>query len=368
MHENPFAQTEHDGSILKEPFNPVIDLKIDTKSLHLPELRLSVAELEKAKEETKKIEEASQELSLDKKFQAYNIPSEIYKNVKFYKMIDYLHESAIVYSMPVLTHFSDKRLPEGYGYKGGAARALLLRSLGIDPTYQPRDIDIVRLSENEPHEGADNEVSKEFMPEDYAHGYGTEPIKDFDDYFAKRDLTINEVIATDEKIFATEACIFDNIRHILRITDFEKHNYDSSGQIGPKMLSKILRFYAESIVRYADAKIENVEEWQFNKTFISDFWLALQLDRAFEIGHRVAEEFVEQLIRHDYLPETIINADQALEYLLDEMGDDYFYFRHAPDWQYENELEWIKYFDEMGYDEDYSHLPKQSGMSKSSKK
>ncbi len=368
MLENPFMQTESDNSMLKEPFNPVIDLKIDTKSLRLPELKLSAMELEKAREETEKIEKASQAISLDKKFQAYNIPKEIYKNIKFYKIIDYLDEGAIVFSIPVLKHFSDKKLPEGYGYKGGAARALLLRSLGINPLYQPRDIDIVRLAKNQAYEGADDEISKEFMPDDYKNGHGAEPIKDFDDYFAKRDLTINEVLATDEKIYATTDCIFDNIRHILRITKFEKYNYDSSGRIGPKMLSKILRFYAEAIERYDDASIENVEEWQFNASFISPFWLALQLDRAFEIGPKVAENFVHQLIKQKQLPENIKNANQALEYLLDIMGDDCFYFRHAPDWQYENELEWIEYFDEMGYDEDYTHLPKHSGISKSRSK
>lgn len=77
-----------------------------------------------------------------------------------------------LFRVGVKNHFSERRLPQGYGYKGGAARALLLRSLEIDSTHQPRDIDVVRLSPKEPYEGADYEVAREFMPEDFAHGDG----------------------------------------------------------------------------------------------------------------------------------------------------------------------------------------------------
>ncbi|MBD3281770.1 hypothetical protein GF391_03420 [Candidatus Uhrbacteria bacterium] len=365
MSENPFVANNQTEQPFQEPFNPVIDLKVEAKSLHLPEIHLSAIRAEKAREKTKKVEEITKSISMDKILQKYHVPEKIYKNIKFYKIIDYLDEGAVLYEIPVLNHFSDKKLPEGYGYKGSAARALLLRSLNIDPSYKPRDIDVVRLSESEPYKGADDKIAQEFMPDDYEHGYGTEPISNFDDYFSNRDLTINEVLASDKAIFATQICILDNIRHILRITDFEKFNYSSTGRVGPKMLSKILRFYAEAIKRYDDASIENVEDWQFNEEGISFFWIALQLDRAYEIDAQVADNFVQQLVKHEQLPDEIQNADQALEYIMDAMEDDYFYFRHAPNWQFEHELEWIEYYDKMGYDEDYTQLPKHSGFGRS---
>ncbi|MFH1632265.1 MAG: hypothetical protein ABIA47_04615 [bacterium] len=47
-------------------------------------------------------------------------------------------------------------MPAGYGYEGGAARSLLMRALEIDLTYTPRDLDIIRLSDEEPSPGADD--------------------------------------------------------------------------------------------------------------------------------------------------------------------------------------------------------------------
>ncbi len=201
-----------------------------------------------------------------------------------------------IYVLGVTNHFSEDRPPEGYAYKGGAARTLLLRNLGIDPTYTPRDIDIVRLIEEEPYEDADHEVASKFMPEDYSTGYGVDYEEDVDQYFDTRDFTINEVLATDEKIWFTESCLRDTVRKVIRPTQFERYNFSEEGELGPKMLSKILRFYAEAVHRWDDAAIEGVEDWEFEEYFIRPFWLALQLDRAFDVSSAVAEKFVSELI------------------------------------------------------------------------
>jgi len=162
------------------------------------------------------------------------------------------------YSLPVINHFSDKRLPIGYGYKGGAARALLLRTLDIDPTYVPRDIDVVRLTWLKDSGELDAKVAQENMPDDFAYGAGVEVVSDRDEYLTSRDFRLNEVLATDDRIIFTRGALLDTIRHIIRPTSFEQ---GECGMVGPKMLAKMLRFYSEFIYRYDQAGIEEVENW-----------------------------------------------------------------------------------------------------------
>jgi hypothetical protein len=250
---------------------------------------------------------------------------------------------------PVKKHFTGERLPKGYGYKGGAARALLLKNLGIDPTYTPRDMDIIRLDPNEPAPGVDIKIAKKFMPEDFSHKNGVEVIQK-KDYFKTRDLTINEVLATDEEIIATPECILDSIRRIIRLTPFERKSY------GPKMLAKMLRFYAEAIYRWDSATIEDMNEWEFEKNFISPFWLALQMDRAFEVGIPIAEQYTKELQKRGQIPTFLNNAKKAADYLGDLLKHKNFYYRHAPSEQFDMEEEWIQ--------KKFEHLPKQSGFGK----
>ena len=249
-----------------------------------------------------------------------------------------------VMSLPVRNHFSDKRLPAGYGYKGGAARVLLLRALGTDPTYRPRDIDVVRLSWDEDSSDRDDEVSKEFMPEDYEHGDGVEIIDERDQYLATRDFKLNEILATDDRVWFTEGALLDTLRHIIRPTEFEKFNWSDSGELGPKMLAKLLRFYAEAIHRYDEAGIEDVEDWQFEEGFISPFWLALQLDRACDVNQHVAQTYVDELVTRGQLPSDIESIDQASEYLISLIHN--FYYRHAPEEQFDIEYEWTEEFED----------------------
>src|SRR3989339_1359299 len=182
-----------------------------------------------------------------------------------------------VFSLPVRNHFSEERLPHGYGYKGGAARALLLRTLGIDSTYQPRDIDIVRLTWENPDDTQDAEVAQHWMSEATENASKIEVISDRDDYFTKRYLRMNEILATDDYIQCTKSALLDIMRHVIRPTKYELSRWHEN--LGPKMLAKILRFYAEAIHSYDEAYMGNLEDWRFEEAFITPFWLALQLDK-----------------------------------------------------------------------------------------
>jgi 16S rRNA C967 or C1407 C5-methylase (RsmB/RsmF family) len=261
------------------------------------------------------------------------------------------------YELATTNHFDAKKkkpLPTGYAFKGGAARALLVRSLGIDPFAQPRDLDIVRLSEEEPYPGADDEIAQSFMPDDYKYGTRIEQLDDLAAYFNTRDLTLNEVLATDEKIWVTKQGLLDTIRRIIRPTEYE-FNKDDYQQLNDKMLSKIVSFYAQSIERYDEATITADVEYQFERHFISPFWLALQLDRAYEKNPRVAEEFVQELKRKNQIPPGIPDAQACATYLLKllkaEGGS--FYYRHAPVEQFVIEQELV---------DKYEQSPKQYGM------
>lgn len=238
------------------------------------------------------------------------------------------------FSIKVKDHFTDKRLPPGYAYKGGAARSLLLRALRIDPQSVPRDLDVVRLDETEPFPGADDQIARDLMPEDYAHGHGVELLHDLAEYLASRDLTINELLATDEKIIATRACILDNLRGILRLTDFERK--DSQGD-DPKMMSKILRLFSEEVLRRGQAQAPDYEDWDFDRTFISPFWLALHLDKAAQKGEKHVDAFIKTLRERGQLPEHVVTAEDATDFLNRLMADRQFYFRYAPVEQYETE-------------------------------
>jgi len=246
-------------------------------------------------------------------------------------------ENGEYYKVKVKNRFSDKRLPEGYAYKGGAARVLLKRTLGIDPTDMPRDLDIIRIEE-EPTVGADEEIASKFMPEDFERGHGIEVVLDIDEYFDSRDLTINEVFATDDYIYATPQCIKDTIRRIFRVSDNE---YEKFGGVGSKMFSKIVRLYADDLKRGFEAKIPKEELYAYENYFASVFWLALNFDKAYSLGEETARQYVKELIKRKQIPEDVNTPEKAADYLINLLDPSSFYFRHAPFRQFELEEDWI---------------------------
>jgi hypothetical protein len=260
--------------------------------------------------------------------------SEIWFNNKFAEMPLVL--------IKVKKHFSDKRLPDGYAYKGGAARALLLRNLGLDVAAEPRDIDVCRLSESEPYSRADHNVALEFMAEDYRNGEGdgVEPIDHPGNYFTSRDFTINEILATDEKIFLTKQALLDTIRNIVRLTARERNfGADHFNMTGDKMIAKAVRLYSEGIHRYGQASIENVD-FDYEQHFVNPFWLALHLDRAFEQGSAIAQKYFEELMSKKQIPDICKTPEDAANYLAGKLSNENFYFRHAPINQLKEESDW----------------------------
>ncbi len=255
-------------------------------------------------------------------------------------------EAERIYSIDVRSHFSVERLPADYAYSGGAARSLLLRSLGIQPDANPRDVDVIRFNQNSKQSELDRAVASHFMFEDAEHGFGVRIEPDEATYFSTRDLTINEVYATDKQVFLTESCLRDTVRRILRLTPFQNETF-ASGANPSKMLAKLLRFYAQSISENDPYVFADLDDYDFERSFISPFWLALQYDRAFEVSPEAGEQFFLEMKKHDQIPDTIATAEDATEYLLSIMSHPGFYYRHAPGWQFELEDDYYEEYDQL---------------------
>ncbi len=223
----------------------------------------------------------------------------------------------------------DLKLPEGYGFKGGAARNVLRESLGLR-NNEPRDYDLIRVTEREAYEGADYELAHAYMEKDFEFGDGVEFLFDRERYFATRDFTINEVYVLNNKVFATEQCIRDTLRGIIRATDYEMDTDDPFGSgLGPKIKSKALRLHAEHLYTIGVSNIYNADRQEIEGSFINPFWLAVQLDRAFERSVLIANRFTELLKKMKIIPDDIKDAMNLVGYLEREIDRD-FYFRSVP--------------------------------------
>ncbi len=233
-----------------------------------------------------------------------------------------------------ISYAATSELPDGYGFKGGSARAVLREVLGLK-VIPPRDIDVIRLSAEEPYKGADTEIAQKYMAQDFEFGDGVELVDSTTDYLNTRDFTINELYTSNSQIFATEECIRDTIRNIIRITEYERISYSEIGEIGPKMKAKTLRLHAEQMYSIGVSSIPEDDRNEIEKSFINPFWLAVQLDRAFERGHEVAEKFTQLLIENNVIPEHVKDSRDLGDFLLSEVYD--FRFRNAPHLLYKME-------------------------------
>lgn len=311
----------------------------------------TVEEMDQLKQELEEREQIVDEMDIEEAVKAYGYSTENIEKIEGSKVV-----------ISVENHFMEDRLPKEYGYSGGAARALLLRNLKVNHSAEPRDIDLIRFSisdedleDNPELAKKDAQLARKYMPKDFEDGYGPKEFEGEKEYLNTRDLTINQVYATDEQVVATEQCIKDNIRHILRVTEYEKEEF---GGVSPKMQSKMIRFYAKRIEKYNKAELADLEDQKLEEYFIKPFWLAVQLDRAYEESEKYALKYIEKLKKHDQIPSDVDTIQEAAEHLLDLMRDN-FYFRcidlsEEDKDQFELEEKW----------KDYEKLPSHQGMGK----
>ncbi|MDP3970906.1 MAG: hypothetical protein Q8P90_04350 [bacterium] len=213
-----------------------------------------------------------------------------------------------------------------------------MQALDLQPMAQPRDVDVARLS-GIPNTH-DQDIAEQFMQDDLALTKHEVVEEVDDDYFQSRDLTINEVYADDQFIFASKQCILDTVRRIIRPTPKELGWDGDDEKLGPKMLAKVLRFWVETIHRYGEGHL-TINEGQFSEAFIRPFWLLVQLDKALEGNRAVAIAYTEKLKSYGQLPATIQTPEQAALYLADLVEGPGFVFRFAEREQFDMEENWL---------------------------
>lgn len=324
-----------DDSLENFPVIERILKKVDRPLVKFDDLEKEHQQAAQSEEKIKKI--SRYEEILRNYLKLYNIDAPIKKVADGFFQLD-LAES----------DYQLDKLPAGYVYHGGAARAILERKLGINQEAKPRDIDLVFAGDDEDGE-LSQKLAQKYSPDDYDNGHGVQKIAD--DYFSTRDFTINEVLVLNDKILFTKQCLLDTVRGIIRFTDSqlqESYDEDRPYYIKPKLLAKALRFAAEK-----DYVLDNDEPYYFQE--IGAFDMALHLDRALDTGYDVARRYLESLKQKQQIPERIEDIDDLLEYL-SENTDFVFRCTKLADYQAEEE-----FLNDDSFD-DYDALPLRQSM------
>ena len=191
-------------------------------------------------------------------------------------------------------------LPDGYCFIGGTARTVVLRELE-GGAKSARDIDIVAIKEFEPDPSIREQLSTRYMSQDVRHGYGikTESILD---YIYHRDFTMNEILVHGDEVYASPQALLDLHNKTVRPSIYQRelwYDYETeTNRIDPKLVMKALRIQVEFEEFYGEGNVEGLEKWQFTTDAGPTFFIALQLERAFERGDNVAFGFFTKLIEH----------------------------------------------------------------------
>jgi len=175
-------------------------------------------------------------------------------------------------------------LPQGYYFKGGAARELM-RGVLLGKTQQVpiRDYDLVRFLDTSDEQ--DHRLALKFMPDDYEYGRGVEAVENRETYFISRDLTVNEVLYRNGMLEASYQALRDLSAGALRPTP---HVTDADGNVLSATIMKIIRFAAEAESRNIRWSIEGVP----STLSALPFDIALNLDRALASSEEVACEYL----------------------------------------------------------------------------
>lgn len=148
---------------------------------------------------------------------------------------------------------------------GGAARSLA-RRLVADENEPVRDLDLVYIQEfDTAAEQLDDEtldkLSAKYMPDDYSYGHGMQR-DSLRNYFATRDLTINQCLIAGNKMLMTRAAYDDLQENILRPSFYEqpKEWYTCNHRILLKilLLQTILKETTKSYPTLEEVSVRNM--------------------------------------------------------------------------------------------------------------
>lgn len=76
--------------------------------------------------------------------------------------------------------------------------------------------------------------------------------------------------------------------------------------------------------------IEDDVETYLRRSFVTPFWIALNLDRSYELGGEAPIHFLDKLRESEQIPKEITDIPSLVEFLDDIMGGDGFFYQHVP--------------------------------------
>ncbi len=285
-------------------------------------------------------EDRTEEKEREEQFELLTVPEEILKE----------------YGLP-------NDLPPGICIMGGTARSIARRVVAGD--YEPvRDLDLTYIEDladsGDPlNASALDELSAKYMPDDYAYGHGIQQEK-LGEYFANRDLTVNQCLVAGDKLLMTRAAYDDLQENILRLSFYEQPT--SMGECSDRMLLKMLLLQTvlkettksyptlEEVFiddEYGDpVKLVDQEEERNDSEEAETIWSseweedddqeeyslgafdkALALNKAMDRGVRTAIDFTKTLAEWNFVDEEYAGRPMALARHLNDELDNPFTFR-----------------------------------------
>ncbi len=216
-----------------------------------------------------------------------------------------------------------KDLPVGAALIGGAARQVAFARL-IGAKVGLRDVDVTVFSDmtdgDLPDDDKLEELSMQFMPDDFAFGHGIE-IEESAEYFKSRDFTINQLAVVKNsqgwRLLMTMQAMLDLPRGAIRPTiavhrkgtrgsnDSDDNYYlDDKLAIKALLLKEVL--IADGI---ATASIESINMHRYTKEYyFSPFHVGLGMQKALERGGDIPERFAVALHQHGFTDSADVNG------------------------------------------------------------
>jgi hypothetical protein len=173
-----------------------------------------------------------------------------------------------------------------------------------------RDLDIGYIERLDDRSGVTDEqltdekdkISAEYMPDDFAHGYGVSGISSVNVYMQTRDFTMNQALVYGGRLIISKRAISDINRGLIRFADYDRgwDDYDDAWyelNSGEKLVSDRLAIKAimmKSVLELHGYNFTIDPEYRYEK---SDdyFQLALFLNKACEYGGDTPTKFLDEL-------------------------------------------------------------------------
>jgi hypothetical protein len=228
--------------------------------------------------------------------------------------VDFDEEKLTLQEIPLSAEILERysflsELPHGVAVIGGVARSIA-REVITGEREPIRDIDLVNIVDEEGNSELSgdvlDELSRKFMPDDYAfgHGMGNETL---DHYFKTRDFTINQSLIKDGKLIISDFAYNDFQENIIRPTYFE-HPYDGDDMSGRLFLKALMM---RSVLSQISDSIPLIEDMECPER-IGSFNMALFLNKAMSRGAETARAFTADLADWDIIPEEYAGRPVAL--------------------------------------------------------